>query len=544
MNMHIFDLIVFLLFTVGTVAFGYLFGRTQQSADEYTSGGGRIPGTVVGLSIFASFCSSISFLGYASSAYSGDWNAFVFTLSILPAGLVAMWYFVPFYRKLGSISAYSYLEQRFGRWARVYASAFYLFTQVCRSAAILYLLAVPMNVLMGWNIPVVITVTGLAIIIYARRGGMRSVIWTEALQGAILIIGAATCLIVVIQNLPGGLSQAYNICRNDGKLSLGSFGPSLTESTFWVCMIYGLFTNLGNFGVDQSYTQRYCAAPTLTEARKSALTGSLLPVPVNVMLFAIGSALYAFYKVYPYSLPADIKADYVFPYFIIHELPTGVIGAMLACIFCAGMSTVATSITSSATIIVTDFWGIWQERKHRHTVLATIPDEVTAENLDEYRAAREEHAAHAAHIDMKKVRALRLYSVIVGVASIGVAMAFLMVDNALDAWWALSSLCSGGVLGLFLLGIIVRRAQRPQAIIGISAGMASLVLIGLQTPLRDLFGITPFLHVNLGIVVSTMLVFLVGWLTVPLFKGTPGTAPSVPLGSASPRDDADGPVAE
>ena len=160
--MNIVDLVVFLIFTVGTIMFGYLFGRKKQSSEEFTRGGGKVPGWVVGLSIFASFCSSISFLGYCSSAFMGNWNAFVFTISILPAGLLAMRYFVPFYRSLGSISAYSFFEKRFGRWARLYASVFYLFTQVCRSGAILFLLAVPMNVLMGWSIPLVALLRGQA----------------------------------------------------------------------------------------------------------------------------------------------------------------------------------------------------------------------------------------------------------------------------------------------------------------------------------------------------------------------------------------------
>ena len=235
--MNIFDLIVFLIFTVGTILFGYMFGRKKQSSEEFTRGGGKVPGWVVGLSIFASFCSSISFLGYCSSAFSGNWNAFVFTLSILPAGLLAMKYFVPFYRSLGSISAYSYFEERFGRWARLYASTFYLFTQVCRSGAILYLLAVPMNVLMGWSIPMVVTFTGLGIILYSQKGGLKSVIWTEAIQGAILIIGAVVCLIVLLTGMPEGPLQAFRICIDNDKFSLGSFNGSLVESTF-CCLLY------------------------------------------------------------------------------------------------------------------------------------------------------------------------------------------------------------------------------------------------------------------------------------------------------------------
>lgn len=476
--MNIVDLIVFLLFTVGTIVFGYMFGRKKQSSEEFTRGGGKVPGWVVGLSIFASFCSSISFLGYCSSAFSGDWNAFVFTISILPAGLLAMYYFVPFYRSLGSISAYSFFEQRFGRWARIYASTFYLFTQICRSGAILFLLAVPMNVLMGWSIPVVVTFTGLGIILYSQKGGLKSVIWTEALQGAILIGGAVICLIMLLKGMPEGPKQAFEICSAHNKFSLGSFDGSIVESTFWVCLIYGMFTNLNNFAIDQSYTQRYCAAPSLSEARKSAFWGSMLTLPVNIILFLIGSCLFAFYYVYADALPADIKSDYVFPYFIIHELPIGLVGLLIASIFCAGMSTVATSVTSSGTIIMTDFYSHFRPNAS----------------------------------DASKVLVLRGASIGIGVLGILVALCFLLVDNALDAWWALSSVCSGGVLGMFLLAFLCPKAKKRHVVPGVVIGVASLILIALQTKLSDWMGISPFIHINLSIVISTLLIFFIGFL--------------------------------
>lgn len=478
--MNIIDLIVFLIFTVGTIVFGYMFGRKKQSSDEFTRGGGKVPGWVVGLSIFASFCSSISFLGYCSSAFMGNWNAFVFTLSILPAGLLAMWYFVPFYRSLGSISAYSYFEKRFGRWARLYASVFYLFTQVCRSGAILFLLAVPMNVLMGWNIPIVVTITGLGIILYSQKGGLKSVIWTEALQGAILVGGAVICLIVLYWGMPEGPGQAIRICTEHNKFSLGSFEGSLVESTFWVCLIYGMFTNLNNFVIDQSYTQRYCAAPSLGEARKSAFWGSLLTLPVNLILFLIGSGLFAFYYINPGLLPEGIKSDFVFPYFIINEMPVGLVGLLIASIFCAGMSTVATSVTSSGTIILTDFYS------------HLFPNSG----------------------DERKVIVLRIASVMIGVLGIGVALCFLLVDNALDAWWALSSICSGGVLGMFLLAYLCPKAKKAHVVPGVIVGVASLILIALQTKLTDWWGLPTFVHINLSIVISTLLIFLIGFLLV------------------------------
>lgn len=391
-----------------------------------------------------------------------------------------MWYFVPFYRSLGSISAYSYFEKRFGRWARLYASVFYLFTQVCRSGAILFLLAVPMNVLMGWNIPIVVTITGLGIILYSQKGGLKSVIWTEALQGAILVGGAVICLIVLYWGMPEGPGQAIRICTEHNKFSLGSFEGSLVESTFWVCLIYGMFTNLNNFAIDQSYTQRYCAAPSLGEARKSAFWGSLLTLPVNPILFLIGSGLFAFYYINPGLLPEGIKSDFVFPYFIINEMPVGLVGLLIASIFCAGMSTVATSVTSSGTIILTDFYS------------HLFPNSS----------------------DERKVIVLRIASVMIGVLGIGVALCFLLVDNALDAWWALSSICSGGVLGMFLLAYLCPKAKKAHVVPGVIVGVASLILIALQTKLTDWWGLPTFVHINLSIVISTLLIFLIGFLLV------------------------------
>lgn len=137
-----------------------------------------------------------------------------------------------FYRSQDSISAYSFLENRFGPWARIYASSCYLLTQIARTGSILYLLALPMNVLLGWHIQTIIVVTSVAIVLYSMLGGMKAVIWTEAIQGIILIGGALVCMFILLFDMPGGPVQTFSIAMEDGKFSLGSFGSSLSESTF------------------------------------------------------------------------------------------------------------------------------------------------------------------------------------------------------------------------------------------------------------------------------------------------------------------------
>lgn len=472
--MHIIDIIVFLLFTGGVVAFGCSFFKKKGTSEEFTSAGRSLPGWVVGMSIFATYVSSISYLGYPGKAFSGDWNAFVFSLSIPIASYFAARYFVPFYRSQDSISAYSFLENRFGPWARIYASSCYLLTQIARTGSILYLLALPMNVLLGWNIQTIIIVTSVAIVLYSMLGGMKAVIWTEAIQGIILIGGALVCMFILLFDMPEGPAQTFSIAMEDGKFSLGSFGSSLSESTFWVCLIYGVFTNLQNYGIDQSYVQRYHTAKNEKEAKFSALFGGYLFIPVSAVFFMIGTGLYAFYKVHPGVLPDGVGADYVFPFFIVNELPVGLTGLLIASIFAAGMSTIATSVTSSSTTILTDYYQRF--RKHAG--------------------------------NRERMLVLKLSSVGVGVAGILVAFAFMSVQSALDAWWALASIFSGGMLGLFLLGYISRKARNFDAVLGVVCGVILVCWIV----------ISPFVHANLAIVFGTLLIFLVGFLSANLFN--------------------------
>ena len=473
--MHIIDLLVFVLFTGGIVLFGCSFFKKKTSSDEFTSAGRSLPGWVVGMSIFATYVSSISYLGYPGKAFAADWNAYVFSLSIPIASYFAAKYFVPFYRNQNSVSAYSFLEKRFGIWARLYASACYLLTQIARMGSILYLLALPMNILMGWEIHAVIIITSIAIIFYSMLGGIKAVIWTEAIQGFVLIGGALVCLGILLFSMPEGPMQTFSIAWEHHKFSLGSFSADLSTSTFWVCLIYGIFTNLQNYGIDQNYVQRYHTAQSMKEAKFSALFGGYLFIPVSAIFFLIGTALFSYYQVYPELMPAsELKADYVFPYFIVNQLPVGLTGLLIASIFAAGMSTVATSITSSSTIILTDY----------------------------YKRIRKNSS------DQEELFVLKGSSILVGVLGIIVAIGMLSVDSIIDAWWKLSSVFSGGMLGLFLLGYLAKKVHHIHAAIGVVCGVIVIGWISLADYL-NLPG--PRIHEYLAIVFGTLVIFLVGF---------------------------------
>lgn len=485
MNLPILDLVIFLIYMLAIVGFGLSFSFRKRSAQDFTTGGGRLPSWAIGMSIFATFVSSISFLALPGNAYLSNWNGFVFSLSIPLAALIAVKYFVPLYRKLNSESAYYYLEQRFGLWARIYASICYLLTQLARMGTILYLLALPMNALFGWSIPMIITVTGISVIIYSMSGGIEAVIWTDAIQGIVLIAGAIACLLVIFIEIPGGPNEVFRIAEANDKFSLGSFDLDFTTSTFWMIMVYGLFINLQNFGIDQNYVQRYVSAKTEKEAIKSTWLGSLLYVPVSAIFFFIGTALFAYYQAQPDLLPEAISgtenSDKVFPYFIVSQLPTGITGLLIASIFAAGMSSVSTSVNSSATVILSDHF-----KKYIHP----NPSEKTS------------------------MRVLWIASLVMGIFSILVGLAFNGVTSALDAWWALASIFSGGILGLFLLGFIVKKCSSKSASIAVSVGVLVIIWMSLSSYifLGDLAPFQNPLHSNMTIVVGTLTIFFLGFI--------------------------------
>ncbi len=446
-----------------------------------------MPAWVVGMSIFATFVSSISYLALPGQAYQTNWNPFVFSLSLPLAAIMAVKFFVPLYRSVNSPSAYTYLEIRFGKWARIYASLMYLFTQLMRTGTILFLLALMLNTTLGWDIKTVIIITGASIMIYSVLGGIQAVLWTDAIQGIILITGAIMCSLILIFSMPEGPGQIFSIAAENNKFSLGSIKPDFTTSTFWVVLLYGIFINLQNFGIDQNYIQRYLTARSNEEARKSALFGALIYIPVSLLFLFIGTALFSFYTAKPELLQHGITGDKVFPYFIFHNLPPGITGLLVSSVFAAGMSTVSTSINSSATVIMSDYFRL-------------SPDETGNEK--------------------KSMKILYISSALFSIAGILIAIAMINVQSALDAWWKLASIFSGGMLGLFLLGFFTKKVNNFAAITGIITGIIIIGWISLSPLIftDSLRKLACPLHGYMAIVSGTTAILITGFLVGILFK--------------------------
>jgi SSS family solute:Na+ symporter len=206
---------------------------------------------------------------------------------------------------------------------------------------------------------------------------------------------------------------------------------------------------------------------------KSTLFGGLLYIPVSLVFVYIGTALFSYYKAHAGLLPADVVGDKVFPYFIVHGLPTGITGLVIASLFAAGMSTISTSINSSATILLTDFY------KRMHKGESSPRQQMTV---------------------------LYLASAAVGVVGIVVGMLMMKIDGVLDAWWKLASIFSGGMLGLFLLGLVCHKVKRSNGVVAVAVGLAVIAWMSFLAPL----------HTYLTIVFGTMAIFITGFVLTKL----------------------------
>lgn len=466
------DTAVVAIYLLGTTLFGcsFMFRGAGGDAKGFMTGGGRLPTWTVALSIFATHVSSISFLGLPAKAFVSCWNPYVLSLTVPLTAVVAALWFVPFYRNSGCVSAYSFLEERYGTWARLYGSACFLVMQSTRSGFILFLMAVLMNALLGWPIAAVIVVTGLATTVYSMMGGISAVVWTDAVQSLVLIAGTIFCIVVLgvaIPDLPGGISAAFDA----GKFSLGSLSLSdWSGETFWVIFVYAVFVNLQNFGIDQSFTQRYVAAKTPAAAKRSLLSSAMLYLVTTAFFVLIGTLLWMYVQAHPGEVPEAVlaKPDSVFPWFIVNKLPTGVSGLLVAAIIAAAMSTVSSTLNSGATVLLEDYFCRFTGRG------------------GDGRAG---------------IVFLRAATAGLGVLSVAIGVGVMNVHSALSAFWALQSVLSGGMLGLFLLALMAKRARGAHAAV---ATVLGLVVIAWITFGQQWTGFSVRLHLNMAIVLGTV----------------------------------------
>lgn len=437
--MHPLDGVVLVGYLVGIVLFANGVIRPSRSADAFMAAGRALPGWAVGLSIFGSYVSSLSFFANPGQSFSGTWNRFVFTLATPIGAWVAVRWFVPFYRSAGGVSAYEHLERRFGAWARVYAVACFLLVQVGRMGAIVYLLALALFPLTGWPVWATLVLTGGTMTLYTLAGGMEAVVWAGVVQSAVLLCGLVTCVLALLIAMPMDLGTAFDLAFRGGKFSLADPDPSIGMTMFWVVLANAIASHMQNFGVDQSYVQRYVTAKSDADAKRSVWLGAAMYMPTAAGFFLIGTLLFVLYDHPSEGLPDGVAGDQVFPHFIATHLPPGLAGLVIASVFAAAMDS---NLNSMATLTLHDLY-----RRHLRPGAS----------------------------DRESLRVLRLAVVVWGTVGTIAGLAMIGAKSALDEWWRWASVFSGGVLGLFLLARLSSRVSSRAALAATLAGVFVII---------------------------------------------------------------------
>ncbi|MDR0394079.1 MAG: sodium/solute symporter [Tannerella sp.] len=426
------NIIVIIIYFASLAWIGYFFSKRQKNTDDYFKGGGRLPWWAVGLSIFGTSLSAITFMSIPAKAYATDWSYMLFNAGILIVVPIIIFLFIPFYRRLNVTTAYDYLEQRFNPMIRIICSVAFILFQIGRMGIVMFLPAIALNVVTGFDIFLCIGLMGLLSLIYTMIGGIEAVVWTDALQVVILLGGALLVVFIAVWDIPGGLHTIIKEAGEMNKFSLGSPEFNLKQSTIWTVLIATLFTNLTTYGTDQTMVQRYMTTETESQAGKSVWTNALLTIPATLIFFFVGTVLYIYYRHNPHELSMTVSdGDAILPWYIYTKLPPGMVGLLISGIFAAAMSTLSSSMNSAATAYVTD-----------------IHQKITSKST---------------------LKAAKTATLFLGIT--GIAFAFMMATWDIKSMWdefnKILGLVLGSMGGLFLLGMLTRKANATGALAGV-----------------------------------------------------------------------------
>ncbi len=356
-TLRFMDVGTIVVYLLGMAAIGVYFARKKKTTEGYFVGNRAFPGWAVGLSMFATSISSVTFLAFPGAAFILDWRQIVQNLTLPLIAVVAILLFIPFFRRGKVMSAYEYLEERFGPLLRLYGAINFIILQFVRLGTVLYLVSIPVQILTGTSIIWVIVIVGVVVSFYTILGGLEAVIWIDVVQAIVLITGAVLPLFFIVDQLPGGLAQIVQDGMKQHKFSLGPMSWDLAERTFPAMVLIGLLNWTTEYTTNQNVIQRYLAASSMREARKATAICAAMSLPIWVFFFFVGTSLFVYYQVFPDSgieqIVSERRTDYIFPYFILSRMPAGIAGLVIAGLLAATMS-LDSSINSVATVTTVD----------------------------------------------------------------------------------------------------------------------------------------------------------------------------------------------
>lgn len=452
------DIGILILYGCVLIGMGLYYKRKCRTADEFMVAGRSIPAWAAGLAVMSTYTSSISYIATPGKAFDSNWHPFIFSICIFPVAWFVCKYAVPYYRKIKLISVYEFLENRLGSWARIYGALSFVLFMVGRIAVILYLASLLLNTFVPWGIIPVIIALGIITIAYTFLGGMEAVIWTDVMQSMVMIVGIIFCAVTLTRDVFSQPDYLIQAAFDADKFSLGSTKFTLAsqqhlfDRTIWVMILFGVTENLRSLIADQNCVQKYSSVADERQAKRSIWIGMLIYIPLTAIFLYIGTALFAYYSPGGHPLAEGItKGSEVFPFFIATQLPVGLKGLVVAAILAAAMSTVDSNLNCSATVLLLDFYKRYFNP-----------------NIGERGS----------------IVFLRGMTIAWGVLGTFFAILMIRAESILDVWWQISGIFGGGVLGVFILGLLRIRLRLWQGLVSIGV---SIVVIAWATFVRDSF---------------------------------------------------------
>jgi SSS family transporter len=468
------DLVVLLVYLGGVTVWGAWLGRGQKGGTDYFLGSRSLPWGAVMLSVVATETSTLTFLSVPGVAYTGSLVFLQLTFGYLLGRIAVAFLLLPSYYAGSLTTAYQLLEKRFGLGARRFTSAIFMVTRLLADSVRLFATAIPLAIITGWPYPLSIAVIGVVTVVYTYFGGIKAVVWIDALQMGLYLFGALAAVVAIHLLVPGGWPNVLIGTGFAGKLNVidASFDLQVTY-TLWAGVFGGAVFTMASHGTDQLIVQRLLTCRD-KRAAQTALVGSGVAVILQFLLFLmLGLGLWSFYGGRAFERP-----DEIFALFIVEVLPPGISGLLIAGVFAAAMSSLSSSINSLASATAYDYWA---------------------------------PMAGARDDDARILRAGKIFTLVWAALLILGAILFIPLSrgtSAVEVALGIAALVYGGLLGVFALGIFTRRPRQSAAIVGLAAG------ISIVYAMRDLVAWPWY------VLVGSVVTFVVG-CAVGLFQKEP-----------------------
>ena len=489
------DIAVIILYLCLVFALGLYFSRRQASTDTYFLAGRAVPGWVVGFSIMGTIIGSSTFVGQPGEVFRENMWALPLHLMLVPVMLFVAKHIVVFYRRVIRMSIYGYLEQRFGYPIRVYGGLAFIFSRLVDVSATFYFLSLAVAYLTGVDLTFIIVTIGVFTVAYTLLGGITAVLWTDVIQGIMLLGGGFIILLHALLGPEAGAMSVISTAIDGGKFSWGNLHFSVITDNLWIHLAIGAVWATQRFATDQHMVQRYLVARSDKEAQRAAYIGGVACLPVWMLFWIIGAFVWAYYQLGADVIPADVISNKsnIIPYFVKSQLPVGVIGLITASLIAAAMSSLDSDLNSIATVVVEDYY---QRLRPRST-------------------------------DRQQLLVGRAIVLILGCVAILFAMVWLGVESAITFMFELISIAAAGVLGLFILALFFRGVNLKGALTGVAlcvlfTAWATLTSVELPVFGRTVLDLGDFNYTwnnKLIGVIGNMIMIVTGLMASRIFGG-------------------------